>query len=74
MRRFSGETGGQVFLAESPYEVNLASRAVVDELKHTYVLGYYPSPSSGAHTLQIEASCEDCQVTSRRGLYATRAD
>ena len=74
LERFSGETGGKVFLAESPYEVNLASRAVVDELKHTYVLGYYPSPSRGAHTLQIEASCERCQVTSRRGLYATPAD
>ncbi len=74
LQRFSSETGGQVFLAENPYEVSVASRAVVDELKHTYVLGYYPSPSRGAHTLQVEASCKDCKVTSRRGLYATPTD
>jgi Ca-activated chloride channel family protein len=74
LRRFSSETGGQVFLADDPYGVNKASRAVVDELKHTYVLGYYPSAAERTHTLQVEASCEGCVVTSRRGLYASPAE
>jgi VWFA-related protein len=74
LQRFSSETGGQVFLADDPYAVNRASRAVVDELKHTYVLGYYPSPSKEPHALQVEAACLACVVTSRRGLYATPSD
>jgi VWFA-related protein len=74
MERFSQETGGQLFIADDPYQVNRASRKVVDELKHTYILGYYPSPSRGPHTLLLEASCEGCQVTSRRGLYATEPE
>jgi VWFA-related protein len=74
LERFSQETGGKVFIADDPHQVNRASRQVVDELKHTYILGYYPSPSRGPHTLQLEATCQGCQVTSRRGLYATPPD
>ncbi len=74
LRRFSSETGGQVFLADDAYGVNKASRAVVDELKHTYVLGYYPSLAGQVHDLELQASCQGCVVTSRRGLYAAAAE
>lgn len=70
LRRFSSETGGQVFLANDAYSVNKASRAVVDELKNTYVLGYYPSLADQTHALEVQVSCPGCVVTSRRGLYA----
>jgi Ca-activated chloride channel family protein len=74
LRRFSSETGGKVFLANDPYGVNQASRAVVDELKNTYVLGYYPSVAGQTHALELAVSCQGCVVTSRRGLYATPAE
>jgi len=74
LRRFSGETGGKVFLADDAYGVNKASRAVVDELKHTYVLGYYPSVAGKTHELDLKVSCQRCVVTSRRGLYAASAE
>ncbi len=74
LRRFSSETGGKVFLADDAYGVNKASRAVVDELKNTYVLGYYPSVAGKTHTLELQVSCPRCVVTSRRGLYATAAE
>jgi Ca-activated chloride channel family protein len=74
LRRFSSETGGQVFLADDPHSVNQASRTVVDELKNTYVLGYYPSVAGQTHSLEVVVTCQGCVVTSRRGLYATSAE
>ena len=73
LQRFSRETGGEAFFAENYYQVNQATRFVVDELKHAYVLGYYPSPESGPHVLKVEARCGGCRVTSRQGLYSRPA-
>ena len=73
LRRFSRETGGEAFFTENYYQVHRAIRQVVEDLKQAYVLGYYPSRSGEALTLEVEASCRGCRVTTRRGLYAKPA-
>lgn len=71
LARFARETGGEAYFAQRYVQVKQAAAKVAERLKQSYVLGYYPTPGSAPHTLEIRADCKGCRVESRGGVYAS---
>ncbi len=74
IRRFSAETGGAMFVVRDPDELKEASVKIEAELRHQYLIGYYPTRRywDGAYrALQLETRNRRHVIRTRRGYYAT---
>jgi Ca-activated chloride channel family protein len=63
-------TGGHVFVASTAAARNAASRQIVDELRHQYVLAFESSGPPGWHPLVVRARAKDLTVRARSGYFA----
>jgi Ca-activated chloride channel family protein len=74
IRRFSDQTGGALFSVHDPDEMKEAVSQIDQELRHQYLLGYYPTASTwdGAfRRIHLETTRSRLIVRARKGYYAT---
>ena len=64
-------TGGDAFMVSSPAAMSIASRAVLTDLRHQYVLAIEASPSAGWRPLDIKTRRRELQVRARSGYFST---
>jgi len=64
-------TGGEIFLATSPSQTNVAARQIVTELRHQYFIGFAPDTSRpGWHPIDLRTRQKDLVVRARSGYVA----
>ncbi|MBM3772267.1 MAG: VWA domain-containing protein [Acidimicrobiia bacterium] len=63
-------TGGYSFVASTPGERSAASRQIVEELRHRYLLAFESSTRPGWHPLIVRARDKDLTVRARSGYFA----
>jgi VWFA-related protein len=67
-------TGGDIFATSAPAHASIASRQIVDELRHQYVLAFSASPDKGFRRLDVKTRDRDYNVRARSGYSGgTRA-
>jgi Ca-activated chloride channel homolog len=74
LRYVSNETGGRIFSVQDPEELKDAVIVVDEELRHQYLIGYYPPwtrPDGRFHTLRVVTENKGHHVRTRTGYYAT---
>jgi Ca-activated chloride channel homolog len=60
-------TGGQVFVASAPAQRSIQARALVDELRHQYLLAFESSGDPGWHPLSVRTRDKGLIVRARSG-------
>jgi Ca-activated chloride channel family protein len=67
-------TGGDLYATSAPAHMSVASRQIVDELRHQYVLAFSASPEKGWRRLDVKTKDRDLTVRARSGYNGgTRA-
>jgi Ca-activated chloride channel homolog len=66
----AGWTGGDLFAMSAPAHASIASRQIVDELRHQYVLAFGASPEKGWRRLNVRTKNRDLTVRARSGYTA----
>jgi Ca-activated chloride channel family protein len=59
-------TGGDYFVAPTPALVVEATRRLLDELRHQYLIAFEPTPSGGLRAIEIGVRDRDLKVRARR--------
>jgi VWFA-related protein len=67
LRTLAHLTGGEAFVTSAPAHESIASRQIVDELRHQYVIAVAASAGSGFHTLSVRTKQKDLTVRARSG-------
>jgi VWFA-related protein len=70
LRDLSQATGGELFVTTGPALESVAARAIVDELRHQYVMAFAASPAEGWHGVTVKTKDRDLSVRARRGYAA----
>jgi len=70
LRDLAQWTGGALFVATAPAHASVASRQIVDELRHQYVLAFEASSGAGWRPLEVRAKKRDLVVRARAGYSA----
>jgi VWFA-related protein len=70
LRNLAQWTGGELFISTAPAHASVATRQIVDELRHQYVLAFEASRQPGWHPLEIRARNRDLVVRARVGYMA----
>ena len=60
-------TGGESFVASTPQRSRTATREIVTELRHQYVIVFTPDPRPGWHGIEIKTREKDLIVRARSG-------
>jgi Ca-activated chloride channel homolog len=75
--RLVEDTGGEILNIAKEESLSGALNAAITRLKHSYLLGFYPSkegPEGSYHELNIKlsssATCPACTVQARKGYYS----
>lgn len=63
-------TGGALYYSSTSASAYQAARAVVDELRHLYLIAFEPGASPGWHPIEIRTSQKDFVVRTRGGYVA----
>lgn len=63
-------TGGALYYSSTSASAYKAARAVVDELRHLYLIAFEPGAAAGWHPLEIRTSQKDFVVRTRGGYVA----
>jgi len=63
-------TGGALFYTSTAASANIAARAVIDELRHLYLIAFEPGRDAGWHPLEIRTRQKDMVVRARGGYVA----
>jgi Ca-activated chloride channel family protein len=63
-------TGGALYYSSTSSSAYQASRAVVDELRHLYLIAFEPGAAPGWHPIEIRTSQKDFVVRTRGGYVA----
>ena len=73
LRGFSDWTGGALFAVHDPDEMKEAVSQIDQELRHQYLLGYYPSGKwdGGFRRIRLETTRNRLLVRARKGYFAT---
>jgi Ca-activated chloride channel family protein len=74
LRRFSGETGGALFVVHDPDELKEAVARIEEELRFQYLIGYYPTRrvwDGGFRKVDLRLRKNRLEVRTRSGYYAT---
>jgi VWFA-related protein len=77
LQTISLRTGGRVFAAETFDGTQSAFRAIADELRNQYMIGYYPAGDrrdDKYHKIKVEVSRKGVQVRARQGYRAEKID
>ena len=74
LRDLARATGGDLFTASAPAHASLASRRIIDELRHQYVLAFEASSHPGWRPLEVTARDKKLVVRARRGYSAGSSD
>ena len=73
LNHVSEETGGRLFAVHDPMDLKEAVASVDAELRHQYLIGYYPPHASidgQYHHLRVEARKSRVDVRTRKGYWA----
>jgi VWFA-related protein len=70
LRNLAQWTGGELFISTAPAHASVATRQILDELRHQYVLAFEASRQPGWHPLEIRARNRDLVVRARVGYMA----
>jgi VWFA-related protein len=70
LRNLAHWTGGDLFISTAPAHASIASRRIIDELRHQYVLAFEASAQPGWHPLEVRARNRDLVVRARAGYTA----
>jgi len=74
IRRFSEDTGGEMFVVRDPDELKEAAAKIEEELRYQYVIGYRPTRTlwdGSFRSVQLQASDRRLVVRTRKGYFAT---
>ena len=63
-------TGGALYYSSTSASAYKAARAVIDELRHLYLIAFEPGAAPGWHPLEIRTSQKDFVVRTRGGYVA----
>ena len=63
-------TGGALFYSSTAASASTAARAVIEELRHLYLIGFEPGVDAGWHPLEIRTRQKDMVVRARGGYVA----
>ncbi|MGH9386814.1 MAG: VWA domain-containing protein [Vicinamibacterales bacterium] len=63
-------TGGALFYTSTAASASTAARAVIDELRHLYLIAFEPGVEAGWHPLEIRTKQRDMVVRARGGYVA----
>ena len=63
-------TGGALYYSSTSASAYQASRAVIDELRHLYLIAFEPGAAPGWHPIEIRTSQKDFVVRTRGGYVA----
>ena len=63
-------TGGALHYSSTPGSAYQAARAVIDELRHLYLIAFEPGAEPGWHPIEIRTSDKDFVVRTRGGYVA----
>jgi hypothetical protein len=69
LQELAQHTGGELFLASAPAHASVASRQILGELRHQYVLAFEASTRSGWRPLEVRAK-NGLTVRARSGYSA----
>jgi VWFA-related protein len=70
LRNLAHWTGGELFISTAPAHASIASRRIIDELRHQYVLAFEASVQAGWHPLEVRARNRNLVVRARAGYTA----
>jgi Ca-activated chloride channel family protein len=63
-------TGGALFYSSTAASASTAARAVIEELRHLYLIAFEPGVDAGWHPLEIRTRQKDMVVRARGGYVA----
>ena len=70
LQQLARNTGGDMFTASAPAHASVASRQIVAELRHQYVLAFEASAREGWRGISVEARDKNHTVRARTGYSA----
>lgn len=70
LRQMAEESGGRYFLLQDVNRLAKAYGAIVQELRDTYLIGYYSKAGSGFHPLDVRLKDKRLRARTRRGFFA----
>jgi VWFA-related protein len=73
LARLAEWTGGELFVTSAPAHASVASRAIVTELRHQYLLAFEASPTRGWYPLEVKTRRGGLTVRTRSGYFAAGA-
>ncbi len=65
-------TGGELYVSSGPAHTAVATREIVDELRHQYLIAFEPGQSPGWHPLEVRARKGNLIIRARSGYVAGR--
>jgi Ca-activated chloride channel family protein len=74
LQRIATETGGRLFLVDDPQDLAAAAEVLASELRHQYVIGYYPTRRGGPgrfHAVRLELKDRRLSARTRSGYVTT---
>ena len=74
LRQLARATGGEMFTATSPAAASLATRDIVADLRHQYVLGFEASAKPGWRAIEVRVRDTKLNVRARTGYTAGSSD
>jgi VWFA-related protein len=74
LQQLARNTGGELFIASAPAHASVASRQIVDELRHQYVLAFEASTRVGWRPVEVRARNQRLVVRARTGYVAGQGD
>ncbi len=65
-------TGGEFFVSSAPADTSLATRQIVEEMRHQYVIVFEPGSPPGWHPLELRTPRRPLVVRARSGYIVDR--
>ena len=72
LRELARDTGGELFVASAPDDLSNATRQMVGEMRHQYVLAFEASPKAGFRPLEVRTRQSSLVVRARTGYNGSK--
>jgi len=66
-------TGGELYVSSSAEHTSAATREIVEELRHQYLIAFEPGTRPGWHPLEVRTRKDNLIVRARSGYMAGQA-
>ena len=63
-------TGGDFYVSSSSADMTLSAHAIIDELRHQYLIAFEPASLPGWHALELRTNRRQLVVKARSGYMA----